>query len=101
MTQAAGQSGSPFLQGYVRLMADSANLRAVIRARRKDKGPDFLGQALLPGGNVSPDRLRAAKAEELPALFHGHLAEAAAAGVSAGKDRALWRSPLVKWVPKV
>lgn len=81
MTAAAKESGSAFLQGYVRLMADSANLRAVVRAARMDKGPDFLSQALLPGGSVNPDRLRAAKPEELPALFHGHLAEAAAAGV--------------------
>ena len=38
----AKESGSKFLEGYVALSIDGANLRAAVRAARLDKGPDFL-----------------------------------------------------------
>lgn len=83
MAAAAQASGSAFLQGYVRLMADSANLRSAVRAHRMEQGPDFYRQVLLTGGNVGVDRLASAKAEDLPALFStSPLAQAAEAGAA-------------------
>lgn len=84
MLQAAQASGSSFLEGYVRLSIDNANLRALVRSLRMGKGPDFLKRALLPGGNVLPDRLLNAGGGELPALFaRTPLEEAAQAGAEA------------------
>lgn len=40
MLQAAQASGSSFLEGYVRLSIDNANLRALVRSLRMGKGPD-------------------------------------------------------------
>lgn len=53
LRQCARDSGSAFLQGFVRLMIDSANLRSVVRAIRMEKGGDFLQQVLVEGGSVS------------------------------------------------
>ena len=84
MLQAAQASGSSFLEGYVRLSIDNANLRALVRSLRMGKGPDFLKRALLSGGNVPPDRLLTAGGGELPALFaRTPLEEAAQAGAEA------------------
>ena len=84
MLQAAQASGSSFLEGYVRLSIDNANLRALVRSLRMGKGPDFLKRALLPGGNVPPDRLLTAGGGDLPALFaRTPLEEAAQAGAEA------------------
>ena len=52
MESLARACGSAFLQGYVRLSVDAANLRAAVRAARMGKGSEFLNQILLPGGNV-------------------------------------------------
>lgn len=83
MAQTAQESGSAFLQGYVRLMTDSANLRSTVRARRMEQGPEFCRQVLLSGGNVGVDRLLGAKAEDLPGLFRlSPLAQAAEAGAA-------------------
>ena len=81
MRQAAGAVGSPFLEGYVRLCIDSANLRSVVRAARIGRGGDFLSQALLPGGSVDEKTLAAGRGD-LAALFRGPLGEAAAAGAA-------------------
>ena len=81
MLQAAQASGSAFLEGYVRLSIDGANLRSLVRALRMGKGADFLQRALLPGGDVPLDRLLTAGGGELPALFaRTPLEEAAQAG---------------------
>ncbi len=53
----AKECGSDFLQGYVRLAVDAANLRSKVRCARLEKGPDFLKQVLMEGGNVSVDTL--------------------------------------------
>ena len=84
MLQAAQASGSAFLEGYVRLSIDGANLRSLVRALRMGKGADFLQRALLPGGDVPLDRLLTAGGGELPALFaRTPLEEAAQAGAEA------------------
>ena len=57
MGRLAKECGSDFLQGYVRLAIDTANLRSRVRCARLEKAPDFLKQVLIAGGNVSVDTL--------------------------------------------
>ena len=77
----ARELDSPFLQGYVRLSVDAANLRAAVRIHRMGKEGEFLRQALLPGGNVPPQTVAAARQEALDEVFaSGTLAEAARMG---------------------
>lgn len=79
----ARESGSGFLQGYVALLIDVANLRSAVRASRLGKGPEFLSQVLVPGGTVSVHALACARGEELGGLFQsGPLGEAAAEGAA-------------------
>ena len=49
MARLAEDCASPFLKGYVRLCADTANLRTAVRVARMGKGSDFLLHVLLPG----------------------------------------------------
>lgn len=53
----AKECGSDFLQGYVRLAVDAANLRSRVRCARLEKDGDFLKQVLMEGGSVSVDAL--------------------------------------------
>ena len=53
----AKECGSAFLQGYVRLAVDAANLRSRVRCARLEKSYDFLKQVLMEGGSVSVDAL--------------------------------------------
>ena len=86
MAQLAKDCRSPYLEGYVRLSVDAANLRTAVRVARMEKGSDFLLQVLLPGGSVSEKALAAARGEELGALFQtGPLAQAAQLGAQAAK----------------
>lgn len=117
MARLAEDCASPFLKGYVRLCADTANLRTAVRVARMGKGSDFLLHVLLPGGSVAESALAAARPEDLGSLFQaGALEKAARLGaraaqpdggpllaferecdnaltryVAAGKARALWR----------
>lgn len=88
MSAAAKAVGSPFLTGYVRLLADAANLRSVVRAARMGKGSDFLALVLVPGGSVEESTLCQTKSSELSALFQGGaLAEAAVLGAGLMGDQ--------------
>ena len=88
MAQLAKETGSRFLEGYVALSVDVANLRAAVRVARMGKGSEFLTQVLLPGGNVSPRTLASARGEDLAALFQaGALSQAAQLGAAAAQDR--------------
>jgi len=60
MLQAARSVNSRFLEGYVRLSIDSANLRSAVRSARMGRGADFLKRVLIQGGNVKLDSLIAA-----------------------------------------
>ena len=81
MTALARESGSAFLQGYVRLSVDAANLRICVRAARLERESDFLSRALLEGGNVSPQTLARTKGADLEERFRtGALSRAAALG---------------------
>lgn len=77
----AQNSGSEFLQGYVRLMIDVTNLRSLIRAIKQGKSPEFLASAIIPGGNVSVEAT--AVSQEIVSKFSSPLLEEAAqAGVA-------------------
>lgn len=81
MDALAKSSGSEFLQGYVRLTIDVANLRTAVRCARLGKDSEFVSRVLLPGGNVSERSIAAAKGEGLKELFQtGVLSQAAALG---------------------
>ncbi len=69
--QTAAETGSAFLAGYVKLSADTANLRSVVRAVRMKKDSAFLKMALVPGGTITPEEILAAfeSAEAVLALF--------------------------------
>lgn len=83
MAETARAVGSPFLEGYVRLLIDAANLRSAVRCARMGKGSDFLSQVLLPGGNVEVHVLTSGKGNDLAAVFRaGPLGDAAAAGAA-------------------
>ena len=78
----ASETGSEFLSGYVKLSADAANLRALARARRLGRGRDLLRFALSAEGSVPTEKLLDAAEEDLPTLYRGALASAAAAAAN-------------------
>ena len=81
MARLARELESPFLQGYVRLSVDVANLRSAVRVARMGREGEFLRQVLLPGGNVSETAIAAARGDALGEVFRsGPLAQAAALG---------------------
>lgn len=81
LTQLAKASGSKFVEGFVALSIDVANLRSCVRASRLGKGMEFLQQVLVPGGNVPARTLATARGDELAGLFRtSFLAQAAATG---------------------
>jgi V/A-type H+-transporting ATPase subunit C len=53
MATLAKETGSRYLEGYVALMVDTANLRCLVRALRMKKSPEFLKGVLFEGGRVS------------------------------------------------
>ena len=93
----AEAAGSDFLAGYVRISIDAANLRSVVRARRMDKGTEFLSAILFHGGNIDTGRILTAAGAggSLPDLYAlSPLKEAAEAGseaVSGGRLTAFER----------
>lgn len=93
MTAVADQTGSAFLQGYVRAMIDSANLRALVRTLRMGKSPEFLQGVLFTGGTVGEDELltvAAAGGSGLAELYSStDLHAAAVAGTEALRSGAL------------
>ena len=81
MAKLARELESPFLQGYVRLSVDVANLRSAVRVARMGREGEFLRQVLLPGGSVSETAIAAARGEALGEVFRsGPLAQAAELG---------------------
>ena len=82
LSEAAKACGSSFLQEYVRLLIDAANLRSAVRSIRMKKNLEFLGEVLVEGGNISRDKISAAvtASNKLEPVFPGSLQEAAALG---------------------
>lgn len=87
LSQTAAASGSGFLQEYVRLMVDAANLRSAVRAMRMHKDLEFLNAVIMDGGSVSKAAITAAAMAGggLESLFTGSLQTAAALGDAAVK----------------
>ena len=86
MLHMAGQLGSAFLLGYVRISIDAANLRAAVRTLRIGKDADFLKEILFEGGNVSVQRVLdgVSPGGSLADIFaRSSLREAAEAGMGA------------------
>lgn len=83
MGKLARQRRSSYLEGYVKLLIDAANLRTAVRVYRMDKEDDFLRQVLLEGGNISVQSIASARAEGIADVFQsGGLGEAAKLGAS-------------------
>ena len=78
MADLARECGSEFLQGYVRLSVDAANLRTCVRAARLEKDSGFLARVLLEGGNVSAQTLAWTKGQDLGERFRAGALEHAA-----------------------
>ena len=79
----AQATGSKFLMGYAALLIDVANLRAVVRVSRLNKGPEFLSQVLMAGGTVGVRNLVNVRGDELGNVFRfGSLNAAAVEGAS-------------------
>lgn len=88
MLSLAEATESVYLTGYVRLHIDVQNLRAVVRAQRIGKGPDFMRLVLAPGGDLDIHRIALflTGGGALTDLYaQGALAEAAAAGEVAAR----------------
>lgn len=79
LIELAAASNSAFLEGYAKLAIDAANLKSAVRAARLDKGPQFLNQVLVPGGNVSAQSLETCRGENIGNLYRATLLEEAAA----------------------
>lgn len=74
----AEKSESEFLAGYIRLSIDLDNLRILCRCALAKKGLDFIGRALLEGGNIDCRNVKEANTDVILALFdHGITANAA------------------------
>ena len=56
-TAVAEATGSAFLQGYVQVQIDAANLRTLVRTLRMRKSTEFLRGVLLEGGSLAPEAL--------------------------------------------
>ncbi len=87
----AQQLESPYLTGYVAILADSTNLRSAVRTLRMGKDVAVMRDALVPGGNVSVERILAAStADGIAPLFSGGLlSDAAALGAAAAEGGAM------------
>ncbi|MBQ9521131.1 MAG: V-type ATPase subunit [Oscillospiraceae bacterium] len=87
----AADTGSAFLQGYVRIMIDAENLRALVRTLRMGRNADFLKGVLLDGGELDTDSvLSVANGESLLELYAPTpLAIAAEYGAEAVKGASL------------
>ncbi len=82
LSETAENSGSNFLQEYVRLLIDAANLRSAVRSIRMKKNLEFLGEVLVEGGSVDRSQISAAvtTGSNLEPVFPDDLQEAAALG---------------------
>jgi V/A-type H+-transporting ATPase subunit C len=88
MLEAAKTAGSSFLEGYARCVIDAANLRSAVRTVRMGKSAEFLGNVLVPGGDVSTQTIQTAVfgGGTLEAAFAGsRLEDAAVLGASASR----------------
>ena len=90
LTALAGETGSEFLQSYVHLLIDTANLRSAVRSLRMKKHSDFLSSVLVEGGTVDRELIAATALSggSLVSIFPEDLQDAAALGDEAVKGGA-------------
>lgn len=82
----AETAGDRFLQDYVRLQIDSANLRTAVRVSRIGRDSAFLKNSMIPGGTVDTGRIISAfEAREGIAILFSSTPLAAAAVI--GEER--------------
>lgn len=88
MFSVAQKAGSDFLEGYVRISIDVANLRSVIRTLRMQKGTEFLSGVLFEGGDISTKRILSAVAAgiSLEEIYSGEAMKAAASAGNVAAD---------------
>lgn len=94
MFRVANETGSDFLESYVRMLIDAANLKSIVRTLRMGKNTEFLESVLFTGGNIDKSRIVNTIAsggglDELYAI--SDLKEAAEAGNAAAKGGGLTR----------
>jgi V/A-type H+-transporting ATPase subunit C len=78
-------SDNSFFLQYAKLAVDSANLRAAVRITRMGRDIDYMRTVLIPGGNVSKERVAeaAGMGDGLPSVFAASpLSEAAQMSVA-------------------
>ena len=78
MSDLTDRCGNRFLQEYIRLSIDAANLRTCVRCARMERDALFLSNALLEGGSVSRSALVKVGAQEAWTLYRGGELAAAA-----------------------
>ena len=87
MLDCAEKTGSTFLMDYVKLLIDSANLRATVRLKRMGKEISAIKEFVVSGGNIAIDKFMVdITPEVLQNIFDRTLLEGAAeAGAKALK----------------
>ncbi len=86
MFQLAKESGSKFLEGYIKISIDAANLRTCVRTMRMGKSAEYMRDLLFAGGNMDITRVLSAASAggSLADLFAlSPLSAAAEAGANA------------------
>lgn len=90
LSQVAKDSGSPFVQSYVRTLIDAANLRTLVRTQRMHSAGSFLQQVLFDGGEVSVEKLLAGAGQGVAELYRATaLREVAVLGQEAAEGGSL------------
>lgn len=81
MAQLANDLDSQYLQGYVRLSVDAANLRIAVRLARIGKDSDVIRQTLIPNGDILIESIASVQGAGLADVFRqSPLAQAAVLG---------------------
>lgn len=82
LTDCAQKLAYPFVTGYVKLLADCANLKSAVRCIKLGKTGAFLEEVMIPGGNVKVESLyQCVDADSLQSCFEqGALGKAAVLG---------------------
>lgn len=78
----AKKMDNPFVTGYVKLLADCANIKSAVRCIKLGKAGTFVEEVMIPNGNVKVENLyKCTDADSLMACFgQGLLANAATLG---------------------
>ena len=81
LSESAQASNDEFIQGYVKRMIDSTNLRTSVRVQKMGKQEDLLAGALIPGGTIAVERIleAAGSRESLAQLYDSTVFAAALA----------------------